>query len=155
MDQMTSIKNLIEPVLATMNLHLYELVWRQEGNARILQIAIMREDGTMDIDTCSEVSEKLSEVMDEKDIITSEYFLEVCSPGAERELRSDADIERAIHEFIYIKFKNPKLGLDEVKGTLMAVQGDLLKVDYMAKAVKKHIEIEKDNIAKITLAVKI
>ena len=114
MDQMTTIKTVIEPVLEEMNIQLYDLTWRQEGNTRILQIAVMKEDGSMDIDTCSEVSERIGVVMDEKDIISSEYFLEVCSPGAERELRNDEEIKKAIGEFIYIKFKNPKAGLDEV-----------------------------------------
>lgn len=155
MDQMTSIKALIEPVLTDSNVELYDLAWRQEGTMRILQVAIMHEDGTMDIDTCTSLSEKISEVLDEKDCIPYEYFLEVCSPGAERELRSEQEIAKAVDEYIYVKLKNSKNGLNEVRGTLREVSETCIHVDYLLKAVKKHVDIEKDNIAIITLAVKI
>lgn len=155
MDQMTSIKALLTPVLESMNLRLYDCTWRQEGNTRILQVAIMRPDGTMDIDTCADASEHISQILDEKDLIAHEYFLEVCSPGAERELRSEEEIEQAVGEFIYIKFKDPKAGLDEVKGTLVSNHEDHVHLTYMDKAVKKKIDVEKANIAYIRLSVKI
>lgn len=155
MDQLTKIKELITPLFVKEGIVLYDVLWQQEGKSRILQIAIMRKDGSMDIDTCAEMSEKVSELLDEKDLISSEYFLEVCSPGAERELRSTEQIEEAIGEFVYVKLRNPKAGLDEVKGTLTAFQNDIVYLDYMAKAVKKKVEIEMDNIAMIRLSVKI
>lgn len=155
MDQLTSIKTFIHPILEAMKIQLYDLAWRQEGNTHILQVAIMHEDGTMDIDTCSDVSEKISALLDEKDIITSEYFLEVCSPGAERALRNDEEIAKAINEFVYVKLTNPKAGLDEVRGTLKEVNEDSIHIDYLLKGVKKHTEIQKDNISLITLAVKV
>lgn len=155
MDQLTGIKTLITPVLEEMDIQLYDCTWRQEGNTKILQVAVMRADGTMDIDTCADVSEHISQVLDEKDLIAHEYFLEVCSPGAERELRSAEEIEKAIGEFVYIKFKNPKAGMDEVKGTLVSVHEDYLHLTYMDKAVKKKIDVEMANIALIRLSVKI
>ncbi|MEG1475426.1 MAG: ribosome maturation factor RimP [Longicatena sp.] len=155
MDQITKIKELVVPILAKDNLQLYDVSWHNEGNSRILQIAIMHADGTMDIDTCVSVSEKISEILDEKEVIASEYFLEVCSPGAERELRNDVQIQDAIGEYIYVKLKNPKAGVDEIKGTLTAFENNIVYMDYYAKAVKKKAEIEKDNIGLIRLSVKI
>ena len=87
MDQIQKIKELVAPILEKEEIQLYEVLWHNEGNMRILQIAIMRNDGSMDIDTCADMSEKISECLDEADLISAEYFLEVCSPGAERELR--------------------------------------------------------------------
>lgn len=155
MDQLTKIKELISPLLEKEGIELYDVLWQQEGKSRILQIAIMRKDGSMDIDTCAEMSEKISELLDEKDLIASEYFLEVCSPGAERELRSNEQILDAVGKFIYVKLRNPKAGLDEVKGTLTAFENDVVYMEYMAKAVKKKIQIEMDNISIIRLSVKI
>ena len=109
----------------------------------------------MDIDTCAAQSEKISAMLDELDLISSEYFLEVCSPGAERELKSEDQIKDAIGEFVYVKLKNPKAGMDEIKGTLTAFENHTVYLDYMAKAVKKKAEIEMDNIALIRLSVKI
>ena len=152
---MTKIKELISPLLEKEGIVLYDVLWQQEGKSRILQIAIMRNDGSMDIDTCAEMSEKISELLDEKDMIASEYFLEVCSPGAERELRNKEQILDAVGKFVYVKLRNPKAGLDEVKGTLTAFENDVVYIYYMAKAVKKKIQIEMENISMIRLSVKI
>lgn len=70
---------------------------------------------------CSYVR-KISEKLDEVDMIASEYFLEVCSPGAERELKDETQIRDALDEYVYVKLKNPKAGMDAVKGYLRAYE---------------------------------
>ena len=80
MEQLENIKTLILPVLDSLGIQLYDLKWVNEKKSRILQIAVMRADGSMDIDTCALVSEKISEALDaHDDWISFEYFLEVCS----------------------------------------------------------------------------
>ncbi len=155
MDSLSKVKELIIPLFLKEDIQLYDLSWHQEGKSRILQIAIMRKDGSMDIDTCAEMSEKISTILDEADIIASEYFLEVCSPGAERELKNEQQIVDAIDEFVYVKLKNPKAGMDAVKGFLRAYENDEAVIEYMDKAVKRKISISADNIALIRLSVKI
>lgn len=120
---------------------------------RILQVSIMREDGTMDIDTCAEMSSLIGDMLDREDLISNEYYLEVCSPGAERELRNEEEVLKAVGEYIYIKFKNPKEGMDEIKGYLKEVSDDGYLVEYMDKAVKRKKVIAKDNVALIRLSV--
>ena len=154
MDQLGKIKELAGAVL-DQDIKLYDAAWHTEGKNRILQISIMHADGSMDIDTCAAMSEKISEKLDEADLIANEYFLEVCSPGAERELRDETQIKEAIGEFIFVKLKNPKAGMSEVKGTLTDVAGGNVFIQYMDKAVKKKMEISMDNIALIRLSVKI
>lgn len=154
MDQISKIKELVTSLLDE-GVKLYDVTWQNEGNSRILQIAIMHSDGTMDIDTCASMSEKISEKLDEDDFIASEYFLEVCSPGAERVLSTFEQMKDALQEYVYVKLQNPKAGLSEVKGTLNMVEETQIQLVYMDKAVKKKIEIDMDNIALIRLSVKI
>ena len=155
MDGLTKIKELITPLFLQDDLQLYDISWHQEGKNRILQIAIMRKDGSMDIDTCAAMSEKIGALLDEADLIASEYFLEVCSPGAERELKNEEQIRDAMNEFVFIKFANPKAGMDSVKGYLRAFEDDQLVVEYMDKAQKRKVNVELSNIALIRLSVKI
>jgi len=49
----------------------------------------MFEDGTMDLDTCTLIASEISPLLDESPLKDMKYFLEVCSPGAERELKDD------------------------------------------------------------------
>lgn len=155
MDQIQKIKELVAPILEKEEIQLYEVQWHNEGSMRILQIAIMRNDGSMDIDTCADMSERISECLDEADLISSEYFLEVCSPGAERELKDEAQIKAAIGEYVYVKLRNPKAGMDEVKGYLKSMEENEVLIEYMDKAVKRKVSIELDNISLIRLSVKI
>lgn len=155
MDQIQKIKELVTPILETAEIQLYEVAWHSEGKNRILQISMMRKDGSMDIDTCAEMSEKISECLDTADLISSEYFLEVCSPGAERELKDKVQIQGALGEYVYAKLKNPKAGMDEVKGYLKAVEEETVLIEYMDKAVKKKVSLDMDNLALIRLSVKI
>lgn len=155
MNQIAQLKERINEIIHKDGLILYDVEWVQEGKMKILRVSIMKKDGTMDIDVCAEESAKISEMLDTEDLIPNEYYLEVCSPGAERELRSEAEIEKAIHEFIYIKFKEPKEGMDEIKGYLIEIQETGYLIEYMDKAVKRKKVIDKDNIALIRLSVKI
>ena len=150
MDQISQIRTMIQPVLEQNACSLYDLRWVQDGKMRVLHA-----DGSMDIDTCAIVSEGISALLDESDFISHEYFLEVCSPGAERELRTPQEIAAAVGEYVFVKLKDPKAGMDSVKGTMTAYDEDGIVVEYMAKAVKKKITIDSENIALIRLSVKI
>ncbi|MEE0830633.1 MAG: ribosome maturation factor RimP [Longicatena sp.] len=155
MDVLKQIKEMCTTLLQAEEIQLYDVSWQQEGRNRILQIAIMREDGSMDIDTCAMMSEIISQKLDELDLVSGEYFLEVCSPGAERELKDDVQIKAALNEYVYVKLRNPQAGYDALKGYLIAVEEDAITISYMDKAVKKQAKVQKDNIALIRLSVKI
>lgn len=151
----TQLEKLIEPTLKSHDLELSELRWIQEGGMRILQVAIMKDDGTMDLDTCAQISEELSPLLDASPLGSESYFLEVCSPGAERQLKDDQDIRRSIGSEVKILLHHPVDKSLEWSGTLVSYDesgGELL---VRIKAAKKKIRFEKENLAKIRLAVKL
>ena len=41
-------------------------------------------------------------MLDEKDWYQNEYMLEVCSPGAEKELKNDEQIQNAIGNYVHV-----------------------------------------------------
>ena len=155
MDQLAKIKEAILPLLEEHDIQLYDACWTNEGRNKILQIAIMHADGSMDIDGCAEMAELISAKLDEIDVIAHEYMLEVCSPGAERELRTLDEVKGAVNEYIYAKFICEIKGLHEVKGDLLAVENDELLIAYMDKAVKRQLRVSYDQIAFIRLSVRI
>lgn len=155
MDQITTIKQSIEGICLDQGISIYDICWTHEGKHKILQIALMREDGSMDIDTCADMAQLIGDKLDELDLIPYEYMLEVCSPGAERVLRNLDEVKKEINQYIYAKLKKPAGKLAEVKGTLLSVDGNECLIEYMDKAVKKKITVDYDNIALIRLSVKI
>ncbi len=155
MNQIEEITKLIQPVLMESKVELYECGWHKSGKSKILQIAIMHEDGEMDIDTCQEVSEKISLLLDEhEDMIPFEYFLEVCSPGAERRLRNHEEITHALGKHVYMKLKHPLKNRMEFTGDLLECNEIGLTVEYADKSIKHKITISEDEIEMIRLAVK-
>lgn len=153
--ELRSIEKLIEPILKDASIHLTELKWLTDQGTRILQIAIMFDDGSMDLDTCSVMSEKISAVLDETDLKDTDYFLEVCSPGAERPLNGPDDIKRAIGGNVHLTLIHPIEKSLEHEGTLVDFDGTLGHLEITQKTRKKLIEFTADNLLKIRLAVKL
>ena len=81
---------IIQPVLRGIGFRLVRV--RLSGqNGLTLQIMAERDDGTMTVEDCEEVSRAVSPALDVEDPIEKAYHLEVSSPGIDRPLvrRSD------------------------------------------------------------------
>ncbi len=84
------VASIIEPVLQAIGFRLVRV--RLSGqNGLTLQIMAEREDGTMTVEDCEEVSRALSPVLDVEDPIEKAYHLEVSSPGIDRPLVRKSD----------------------------------------------------------------
>ncbi|MEK4485215.1 ribosome maturation factor RimP [Psychrobacillus sp. FSL H8-0484] len=155
MSNITSkIEELVVPILQELNLELVDIEYVKEGRDWFLRIYIDTPTGRIDIEQCAQVSEKLSEKLDEVDPITENYFLEVSSPGAERPLKKDADFVAAVGKFVFIKTYEPVKGAKEFEGTLLsysAEEGVLIEVRVKTRRIK--IQIEKEKIALARLAI--
>lgn len=149
------LKEWIEPVLNEKDCVLYDIEWLTNQNPPILQISVEKKDGTMDLDTCAMCSDVIGTLLDNKDWYAKEYMLEVCSPGAERELKTDQQLRDAIGKYVYVKLVDPKQGLDQVLGDLKEVNDDSIVVAYKEKTRNKTIEINRNNINVIMTAVKL
>ena len=145
---------LLNPVLEECGVRLYELKWIS-GKENTLQIAVMKEDGTMDLDTCVAVSEKVSEVLDEKDPVPEGYTLEVCSPGAEREIRDLSELYQMQGQYIYIRLRTPVKKMSEITGEVISAENGILTISYRDKAATRKAETEFDNITFARLAVRL
>jgi len=153
--ELRSIENLIYPLLNAENIRIVELKWLNDQKTRILQIAIMHPDGTMDLETCSRLSPLISDLLDNSELGTSEYYLEVCSPGAERPLKSTEDIQLAVGKTIHLTLIHPIEKSLEHEGTLLDYDGAMGHLEVIHKTRKKIIEFGVDNLFKVRLAVKL
>ena len=74
---------LVEPTVAGLGFELVRL--RLMGGRRpVLQIMAERPEGGIEVDDCARISRAVSAVLDVEDPISSEYVLEVSSPGIDR-----------------------------------------------------------------------
>jgi ribosome maturation factor RimP len=97
------------------------------GNHSVLRIFIDHENG-IDVDDCAEVSRQVGAILDVEDPISSEYNLEVSSPGLDRPLFEKSQYEAVIDETIEVKISMPLNGRRKFKGKLVAIENDSLIV---------------------------
>ncbi|MDD3923470.1 MAG: ribosome maturation factor RimP [Erysipelotrichaceae bacterium] len=154
MSDTEKIKQLISPVISELSLKLYDVEWTIESKQKMLRISITDQFDMIDLDMCSLVSEKFSSILDQQPDLDLPYILEVCSPGAERELKKHDDILAALDQYVYVKLKEPKQGLSEVIGFLKEVNDDHICISYKDKTRDKTLNIQINNIAFIRLAIK-
>ena len=64
--------------------------------------------GGMGIEDCQTLSERLAEKLDEADVVTERYILEVSSPGLDRVLKKERDFVREMGKMVDVSksFKN-------------------------------------------------
>lgn len=83
------VRDLVAPVVAARGLDLYDV----ELTSGILRVTVDRKGGA-DVDAIGEVSQSISRLLDEQDVIADDrYLLEVSSPGIERRLRTRKHFE--------------------------------------------------------------
>ena len=154
MSKVTSvIETLVTPIVEELNLELIDVEFVKEGRNWFLRIYVDTPEGGIDIEQCAQVSERLSLLLDEKDPIEQNYYLEVSSPGAERPLKKEADFEKAIGKFIYVKTYEAIKDLKEFEGYLTAYTEEGLELDMRIKTRKLKVIIPKEKVALARLAI--
>lgn len=145
-------EELLNPILKEKNLQLIDIEYVKEGKNWFLRVYIDKEGG-VDIIECGEVSEQLSEKLDETNPISEAYFLEVSSPGVERPLKTKEDFAKNINNNVFIKLYERIDDEKEFEGILKEFKDDIAIIEYKIKTRKKTVEIPYDKIAKARLAV--
>jgi ribosome maturation factor RimP len=119
---------IVAPVIEGMGYRLVRL--RLMGGKRItLQIMAERQDGSMEVEDCAQLSRALSATLDVEDPIEREYRLEVSSPGIDRPLTRLEDFAR--WEGYEAKLETAEMigGRKRFKGVLAGVEGTEVLID--------------------------
>lgn len=140
----TEVEKLVEELLADTNMELVAVEYVREKDW-YLRVFIDKEGG-IDLDDCQEVSGRLEEVLDAKDLIKSSYILEVSSPGLDRELKTPRDFQREMGKEIDVSLFAPMEGQKVITGELKAYDGTNVTVGDVvipvAKAAKINLHID-------------
>lgn len=150
-----SVVPVIEPIVESENCYLVDVEYVKEGPNWYLRVYADKEKG-IDIEDCAKISEKLSEALDQisPDPFPKAYFLEVSSPGAERPLKTEQDILNAVGEYIHLDYYVPQFGEKFHEGTLLEVTDEFFQIEVTIKTRNKVLEIKRDAVSKLRLAIK-
>lgn len=149
-----TVTKVVTPILDKYKFELVDLEFVKEGKNWFLRVFIDKPNG-IDIEECALVSEKLSDALDllDPDPIPQAYFLEVSSPGAERPLKTEADYEKALNDYIHVSLYANVEGEKQYAGYLKALDSENLTLLVRIKTREKEITFARSNIAKARLAI--
>lgn len=138
------VSELVSPVADEMGIIIWDVEFVKEGSKKILRITIDSEEG-IDINTCETFHRTIDPMLDEADPIDESYYLEVTSPGIEREIKTDEHIEMCLGEKVELKLYAPKNGSKAYTGILQGLsdEGKVIidingeSVDFDKKEISK------------------
>jgi ribosome maturation factor RimP len=123
-----NVEALVAPVVEAAGLDVWEVTFGREGGGQILRVMVDR-DGGVDLDTITDVSERLSRRLDLEGFAgDTAYALEVSSPGLERPLRSRRHFEKSVGQQVKVKTVEPVQGRRVHEGALVSADAEAIVI---------------------------
>ena len=139
------VRELAEPLAEELGCWVWDVEFVKEGTRKILRITIDSEDG-IDINVCEQLHRAIDPLLDEADPIEEAYYLEVSSPGIERELRTQVHIDACEGWDVEVKLYAAIDGLKTFRGVLLESGPEQqVRIDSNGKI----LEFERSAVAKI------
>ncbi|MBD2838674.1 ribosome maturation factor RimP [Pseudomonas sp. JM0905a] len=119
--KLEQLQALLAPVVEALGYQCWGIEFLSQGRHSLLRIYIDHENGIL-VDDCEKVSRQISGVLDVEDPISSEYTLEVSSPGMDRPLFTLEQFTAHAGELVKIKLRSPFEGRRNFQGLLRGVE---------------------------------
>ena len=140
-----TVREAILPTVEELGYRIWDIQYSKVGADYHLEITIDSDDG-INIEDCEKVHRAIDPILDEVDPIEGFYYLEVSSPGIERELRTDEHISSSIGQRIEAKLFTQKNGKKSYIGILKEFDGQSVTLECECEISV----IAKNEIAKLT-----
>lgn len=132
--QVAKIKEIADPILASLEVELVDVVYAGSTQNAILRIFIDKKGG-VSLDDCENVSRHLGHAFDLEDIFQGKYTFEVSSPGINRALKKKEDYARFLGKNVKIKTVIPIEDQRVFSGRLCGLEGDEIVIDTGKKGM--------------------
>ena len=140
-----TVREAILPTVTELGYRIWDVTYAKVGADYHLEITIDSDDG-INIEDCEKVHRAIDPILDEIDPIEGFYYLDVSSPGIERELRTEEHIELSIGEKVEAKLFAAKDGRKSIVGDLVSYNGGVVTINDGASDVS----LAKAEISKLT-----
>ena len=138
-----TVREAILPTVTELGYRIWDVTYAKVGADYHLEITIDSDDG-INIDDCEKVHRAIDPILDEIDPIEGFYYLDVSSPGIERELRTDEHIALSIGVKVEAKLFVAKDGRKSIVGNLVSFEDGVVTVnDGVADISLTRAEISK------------
>jgi ribosome maturation factor RimP len=134
-DRPTQLEAALRPIVEALGYEFWCLELVQSRGHSLLRIYIELDDRHITVSDCARVSRALSDKLDEIDLISEDYSLEVSSPGLDRPLVTPSHFVRAIGEELRVETHLPIDGRKRYRAHLVAVEGAQISLSFEKKTV--------------------
>jgi ribosome maturation factor RimP len=135
MDLGKEVSSLVEQFIDNDEIFLVDVdIKGKPGNLKI-QVFI-DGDQSVNVDECSKISRKLTNELEEKDMIDGRYLVEVSSPGVDRPLKLIRQFSKHIGRELAILTKDNK----KYQGELLDVLNDEIEISIKSSKIKKELD---------------
>ena len=149
----STVKNLIEKPLKALGYTEVDVKFVREFGTNYLRVMVDKDDEAIDLEQIMKVNDIVSPILDEADLIKTNYVLDVTTFGAEKQIEV-AKLEKYVGKYINIHLSHPYKGLNTIEGTLESVDNDFIVISYKEKTRLIKCEIVRNTIDKARLAIK-
>lgn len=118
-----TIRKIVEPVVAALGYQLWGIEYLGQGRHTLLRVYLDKEGG-INIEDCAEASRHISSILDVEDPISSEYTLEVSSPGLDRTLFTLEQMKAYVGSTLKLRLTENFEGRRNFSGILKDVMND-------------------------------
>lgn len=144
--QKKRLDQLIDPLLADLDIELVDIKLRQVNQTKELEVVIDKEGGVT-VEDCARASREISLILDAEDLFSFQYALEVGSPGIFRELKKESEFLKFMNSRVKAVYYTAGKNKKKFIGLLTHYQDHQITL----KDEKQQIMISKDQIKKIQL----
>ena len=149
-DVISQVNRILEPILSSLGLTLWDMEFKKEGPQWLLRIYIDREGPGVSLDDCEAVSRDLGTALDVEDFIPHTYRLEVSSPGLDRSLTKPEHYRSCAGKAVKIKTFQPVEGEKVLRGKIKASTDASVTIESEKGST---LEIPFSNISKASMEV--
>jgi ribosome maturation factor RimP len=122
------IEEIAERVAQPDGIEVVEVELKGGGKNQFLRISIDKPGGVTH-DDCESFSRNIGAILDEEDLISAHYNLEVSSPGVERKLLKLKDFERFQGQKAKLVLREPIENHKSLEGTLAGIEAGQILLD--------------------------
>ena len=141
------IQEMLAPTVASLGLELLGVEFVPSSSSALLRLYIDVDGRHVGIEDCEAVSREISALLDLNDPISSEYTLEVSSPGIDRPLFTVAQFARFVGEQAKLNLRLPQDGRRRLHGRIVSAEGDSIVI----AEEKGEYTVARENIEKARL----
>lgn len=144
-----TVREAIAPTVAELGYRIWDVTYGKIGADYHLEITIDK-DGGINIEDCERVHRAIDPILDDCDPIEGFYYLEVSSPGIERELRTDEHITLSLGQEVEVKLYAPKDGRKSLTGVIESYEDGMLTLSLP----EEKITLPRNEISKLSIVYK-